>query len=771
MSKVPADLPTDRHRQERYQQLIESLGGSYFETDLTGKLTEFNDFICAFHGRTREELASLSFGDFIPSDQVQGIFDAFQQVYRTGHPSPVLTYDVIRKDGSVLSAESAISLRRDADGRPVGFCGVTMDITKKKRTAKALQESEESHRAILETAPYAITIIRASDWTYVHANNAFCQITGFSIEEVVGRTSGDLGIYKDKADRDRLIRAFQRNGEVDRFEVAFRIKDGRLLDYLLSARSIRFKGEACLLTISSDISEIKATQRALQQSEQSYRTILQTAPYTIVITRLSDTKYVEVNEAYSNRTGYSREETLGRTPYDLNLYERPADRDRLIEILRRSGHVQGMEIRFRNKKGRILESLVSSSPIRYKGEECMLTMTVDINTLKETQRALEESEARFRTIFETAADPIFLNDAQSGRFISVNRAACRHLGYERDDFPKLSLKDVNDPDALDPLTNASGHQSEDAPLFFEATHVRKDGSKAIVEVSSQPMVHQGRRVLLSIVRDVTLRKETEAELARYQKNLEQMVAERTSALEAAQHELVKGEKLAVLGQLTATVSHELRNPLGVIRSSNFYLQRKIKDRNEKTDKHFNRIEDQISICDAIVADLLEYTRGRNASMVTEDPTPWIRQVVEQVREQEEIGIEIQLNERLQPVPHDQEKMRRVIINVLLNAIQAVRARVESDRGEENDYTPIITLSAMRQETDMVFEVTDNGIGMDEETCRRAFEPLFTTRARGTGIGLANVKKIMGEHAGTISLESRPGEGTRIRLSLPYSSEG
>ena len=1019
MSQLPDNNPADKRRREVYQQLLESLGESYFETDLNGKLTEFNEYVCAFHGRTNDELSKLSFRDFTPEDQSQGIFDALQRVFQTGRPSPILIYDVIRKDGTIRTAETVAALRRDKNGQAIGFCGISRDVTEKKKTENALRESEESYRrimelspemilitsvsdgrilvvndvfctnfgyarqealgkttldinmyrypedrsnilyilrkerkverlevqlkdrygsvhdtlmsarllpfnkeecilgvftdiselkatqraleerekhhltileafpysvsitrlsdsrylqvnkgftqrtgytpdevigktslelnifknpdhrdrlreaifrdgrvdgmeitfqgkngrvtetmasarriqfegedcllfistdvgelkrsqrelseseesyrAILDAAPYSIAISRASDWTYVQVNEKFCQRTGYTKEEVIGRTSDQLDLYNDPADRQRFIDSYRLEQQIDKDEFKYKSKDGRILEVMVSARPIKFKGEECLLTISSDIAELKAVQRALKQSEESYRTILRTAPYSIAISRISDGCYLEVNKAFCRRTGYSREEALGRTPFDLNLYKNPSDRERMIQTLRDQGQVEDMEINVRTKDGRRLEGMVSSRPIRYKGEDCMLSMTVDISALKRTQRALEESEKRFRTIFETAADPIFLTDAQSGGFIDVNRAACGHLGYKKEELLKLSLKEIHPPDAPYPLTDILEKSSEYAPLFFETTHMRKDGSAAIVEVSGQLMAHQGQDTLLSIVRDVTRRKKAEAELIQYRQKLERMVAERTQELKTAQDELVKQEKLAVLGQLTATVSHELRNPLGVIRSSNFYLQRRIKERDEKIDKHFNRIEDQIAICDAIVADLLEYTRGRHASIVIEDPTPWIKQVVDQIEEQEGIDISMHLDEQLQPVPHDQEKMRRVIINVLLNAIYAVKARAENGNSVGKDYSPQVALIVSRKGEQLVFEVADNGVGMDDETCRRAFEPLFTTRARGTGIGLANVKKIIEEHSGDIILESRLGEGTRIQIGLPYGS--
>jgi signal transduction histidine kinase len=268
-----------------------------------------------------------------------------------------------------------------------------------------------------------------------------------------------------------------------------------------------------------------------------------------------------------------------------------------------------------------------------------------------------------------------------------------------------------------------------------------------------------------ISRDVTERRRAEKELEEYRKNLEIMVRDRTRELEEAQQELVRKEKLAVLGQLTATVSHELRNPLGVIRSSNFYLQRKVDKADQKLEKHFKRIEEQVDICDSIVGELLEYTRGRHVETVRQELSQWLEPLLDQLFEKETIPLRRGLNGPLL-VHHDQEKLRRVIINLTDNAFQAVRARQEMWKYEDDPYDPEIYIGTRGVEDGVVIEISDNGTGMDSQTLEHALEPLFTTRARGTGLGLANVDKIVKEHSGELNLESEPGRGTRVTVFLP-----
>ncbi len=722
-----------------------------------------NEALCRKTGYARENILGKKTTELNllgPTAAIEGYIEKLRRHGRVKN----MEVELSAKDGRTVEALLSSRIIRIAEQEYI--LSISADITELKRPPRALMENEESYRTILKTAPTPITITRLSDGCYLEVNDAFIQRTGYRREEIIGRTAPELNLYDQIEDRQRLSKLLQQQGYVDDIELRLKDRYGNPLESLVSVRPIRYKGEECLLYISSKIDTLKAVQKTLAEREANYRTILNMAPYTIVITRRSDGVYMEANKAFTLQTGYSLKETLGRTPLDLNIYAAPADRDRLIDILQKKGRVDTMEVPFRAKDGHIIHTLVSLAPIHYQGEDCLIAMTVDINALKETQQALKESESRFRAIFETAADPIFLNDMETGRFMDVNHAACRHLGYEKPEFLNMSLSDIQSSDGIDPLTYLIKNPNRKSGFFFESLHFRKDGTQAVVEVSSQQMIHKNRMVLLSLVRDVTQRKQAESELTRYRKNLEKIVAERTQELKAAQDELVKKEKLAVLGQLTATVSHELRNPLGVIRSSNFFLQRKVPRIDEKTEKHFRRIDDQISICDAIVTDLLEYTRGRQVSVVYQEIAAWLEEIVSIQQEQLDIPLNFHIARPLPKIAYDQEKLRRVIINLLNNAVQAVNNKADESTEQKGGYQPQVTIRACLKGENLMIEVLDNGIGMDQKTLSRAFEPLFTTRARGTGIGLAIVKKIVAEHGGNIDIQSRLGDGTQARLSLP-----
>ncbi len=259
-------------------------------------------------------------------------------------------------------------------------------------------------------------------------------------------------------------------------------------------------------------------------------------------------------------------------------------------------------------------------------------------------------------------------------------------------------------------------------------------------------------------------REREALLAQHAAELEKKVKERTADLETAQEELIKREKLSVLGQLTAVVSHELRNPLGVISFSAFYLSKNIKESDEKIKKHLNRIEEQVGHCDSIIDELLDYTRVKESRLERVDVNSWLENALDSITIPPGLWLLRNLGEGLPGITVDSDKLRRVIINLTENALQAAQARQGSEKSVF--YKPTVNVSTSFSGNQVLIKIEDNGAGMSEDTSRKAFDPLFTTKSKGAGLGLAVVKKIVEEHRGAVELSSKINHGTTVTVSLP-----
>ncbi|NTV58608.1 MAG: PAS domain S-box protein, partial [Deltaproteobacteria bacterium] len=257
----------------------------------------------------------------------------------------------------------------------------------------------------------------------------------------------------------------------------------------------------------------------------------------------------------------------------------------------------------------------------------------DITVRKETDAALQASEERFKSLFKLAPVAIAISDP-NGRFLDMNDSHLKMFGYTKEELlhkPSLEMLLPEDRESVKELAIGVRDGKREA-YAVEKRFLRKDGRFGWGIIRGTAVRDDAGQIVywIGIAEDITELKIVQEELARHRDQLEDLVQERTRELETAQDELLKRERLSVLGQLTATVSHELRNPLGVIRSSAYYLQKKIADPDEKTSGHFRRIDDQVSRCDAIVEDLLEYTRGRHAERRVGDINAWLGGALEQM---------------------------------------------------------------------------------------------------------------------------------------------
>jgi signal transduction histidine kinase/GAF domain-containing protein/DNA-binding NarL/FixJ family response regulator len=424
-----------------------------------------------------------------------------------------------------------------------------------------------------------------------------------------------------------------------------------------------------------------------------------------------------------------------------------------------------------------------------------ISLAMEADERRQAEESLRKSESRYKHLYsmvrlmcDNLADLIWTKDLE-GKFIFANKAFCEKLLNAKNTDEPIGKTDMyfasreKESHPENPDYHTFGKTCTDSDLavleskrpqrFEESGNIKTEF--LVLDVYKAPFWDEKNNIIgiVGCARDVTKEKQleedhrrAEEELAKYRDHLEELVKKRTHDLEAAQEELVKREKLSVLGQLTATVSHEIRNPLGVIRASAYYLQRKSVGKDEKTAKHLNRIEEQVSLCDTIVGDLLEFTRGSRSEIIHGEINPLLEKVLEEIATPEQVALVSEFSPELPMVLFDRDKMRRVVINLVQNAFKAVTLRRYTWNDEQGLYQPLVKVTSSKADNGIRIEVKDNGTGMDHETARRAFEPLFTTWARGTGLGLAIVKKIVEEHGGSVSLDSIPDHGTKVTVIIP-----
>jgi diguanylate cyclase (GGDEF)-like protein/PAS domain S-box-containing protein len=416
-----------------------------------------------------------------------------------------------------------------------------------KHTIEALRMSEEKFSKAFKTSHDSININRLSDGMYLEINDGFTFLTGYSNEDVLGKTSLELNIWDNPQDRSRLVKQLIENKEVKDFEALFRTKDGSVKVALMSANIIEINHEPCILSITRDITERKKTEEALRLSEEKFSKAFRFSPEMIVISSLAEGRLIEVNDAFTLISGYSREEVIGHTPLELDVLACREDYANIKKLLAAGEIIRNMEINLRIKSGEIRQSLFSTERIELDGRECLISVWRDItekkkmeddlhkakeeleasfeeivateeelkqkfDELQRSEEALRISEEKFRELFNNANDAIFLyeilEDGTAGKFLEVNDLACKIMGYGREEFFTMSPRAIEDSrfnQAPDKFL-AGNH------VTAESAHICKDGHIIPVEINSHVFTLSNKRVALAIARDITERKLAEEKL-------------------------------------------------------------------------------------------------------------------------------------------------------------------------------------------------------------------------------------------------------------------
>jgi signal transduction histidine kinase len=248
-------------------------------------------------------------------------------------------------------------------------------------------------------------------------------------------------------------------------------------------------------------------------------------------------------------------------------------------------------------------------------------------------------------------------------------------------------------------------------------------------------------------------------------NLE--LSENIKKLKATQEEMVKAGRMAQLGQLTATVAHELRNPLAAVRTSAFVLDRKIKGKGMGVEQQLQRIDNGVVRCDNIISQLLDFARTRPVQRKLLDLDSWLAKVVEEeaAKLPAVVTIECMLGLGGLVAAIDAERMSRCLINLISNAGEALVGKGDAPFGGA-DFVPKISINSGRTGRGIDISVTDNGPGISAENLLRIKEPLFMTKSFGTGLGLPAVEKILEQHGGGLEIASKPGEGACFTAWFP-----
>ena len=322
-------------------------------------------------------------------------------------------------------------------------------ITDRKRAEEALRESEEKYRSltddVLDNSAVGIFILN-SDFRVVWVNQSLEGYFGLKRDEIIGKDKRQL-IRKRIKDifenpdgfANKVFSTYDDNTYIECFQCHV-LPDGERQERWLEHQSYPIQSGLYAggrIEHYYDVTAMKQAQGTLRESEEKYRTTLRSTPDTVAISCVEDGRFLELNDGFTRMFGYSREEAIGKTVTELDLYLAHTDRDRLVEALSTQEEANELEFTYRRKDGTLFKGMQSARPIRFGDEDCLISVVKDISSLDTAQKALGESEGKYRSLFEQAGDYILMLEVKEdvGLVIAdANEAACEIHGYTREEL-------------------------------------------------------------------------------------------------------------------------------------------------------------------------------------------------------------------------------------------------------------------------------------------------------------------------------------------------
>jgi len=595
---------------------------------------------------------------------------------------------------------------------------------------------------------------------FIYVNQALAELFGYTPGELMGRLGPlDLTHPQDRKAVEEDIRRRLSGGEGGGARHQFRglHKDGSVVWCEAISQVIRYRGRPMIVGTLVDFTARKSMEEELEAKERYYRALFEGANDAIFI--MEGERFVGCNEKTLEIFGcHSKGEILGRSPFDFSPPFQPGgtpseEKGRgLIEAALR-GAPQRFYWKHLRKNGEPFDAEVSLNRVDVGGKVYLQAIVRDITLRKRMEEALRRNKELYQDLVERSGLAIFVV-GKGGRMEYFNQQLCELLGYTSQEMKGLSFIDGVHPEDRDLVLDFferwfSGDPT--APARYECRLVRKSGEVRQVEVDVTPVAGDGGVTAFRVyLRDVTEKKDMEKAL-------------------------YNARKMEAMGRLAGGVAHDFNNMLMVIMGNcDLILQGLVGP--EDLYRKVGAIKDAANRAADLTQQLLAFSKKQileprvlRLNDVVADMESMLRRLIG-----EDVELRVRLDPHLWLVKADPSQMEQVIVNLAVNARDAMpqggcltieTANVELEEGHagvglEMAPGPYVKLT-----------VEDTGLGMDEETRERAFEPFFTTKERGTGLGLATVYGIVKQSGGHIWCHTEPGKGTTFEIYLPRVEDG
>ncbi len=746
---------------------INSFHDIVFQVDKDGIIRYVSSNINNFIGFSPSEMIGKPFAEFIFSEDLPLVLESYERVKkRIIEPSE---YRLITKDGLFRYVLTISKSHYDEQGNFLGLSGIGTDIHEKKLAEIKLKESEEKFKTLANSVLTAIFIIQ--DNILKWANPATVDILEYSVDEIVGKPffafvhPKDLELAKERAE------ARQRGEDVvNRYEARIITKSNKVKWLYFNIATIQFDGRNAILGSAIDVTERKHIENELKTSEEKFYKAFYSSPIPMTINTFNDGVYREVNEAACQTFGYVPQDSVGRSIFELNVF---ADREGMknyIHTLRTNEKVKDFQVTFKTKSGLLKDCIINSDIFVSSGEKLVISSIIDITEIKrsaqiiyeqykELQKVnndliktkeeltarniqLFEEKERFNRVLESINDAVIVTDKKAV-ILLVNNATCNLLNKEYHELIGKDIMTILDLDCKQSVNftfNTIIEILQQKSISNECIlHV--GGVSYNIELYILPLKDQMNNITGTIVvlRDITQKKIIEDHIAR------------TSKLES-------------VGLMAAGIAHDFNNILTSIVGNLSIAKNKIHESSELY-HYINDAEKASFKAKELTQQLLTFAKGGAPVKKVTSLSTMFKDIVTFVLRGSGVESKFIIDDNLYNVEVDEGQISQVIQNIVINAREAMH-----DHGLLKIYAQNVTdddpvKAIIGNGKSIRISIEDNGPGIQNGIIEKIFDPYYTTKPRGTGLGLTVVYSIIKRHGGYIFVDSQPGRGARFDIYL------
>jgi PAS domain S-box-containing protein len=649
------------------------------------------------------------------------------------------------------------------------------EAAERKRVENELRLRSE----IVDNMSEGVLLIRTRDASIVYLNPASEQLFGYAPQELIGKPVSTINAPTDKSPAqvaEEIIQSLNAHG-VWRGEVHNLKKDGTA--FFCSANVSTFEHPqygTVWVAIHQDITARKQVEEAVRASEARFREVLENSLDAAYKRNLQTNAYEYLSPVFERISGFTPQEFVNFPldtvmglihPDDIPEVNRvittalsdPTHNENWVDY--RMKHKVDGEYHWLHDRFSVMRD-AAGQPVALIGS------VSDITARKQIEEELQRSHSRYDALVRQIPVGVFVYRLYADgrtKYEYVSPRFCQLLDVESEAMlcdPRTAQSNVH-PDDLAKLIAANQAAAVSGQAMNVEGRYRIRGETRWMRVDAVPTpLSNGDTLWNGVLTDLTERKQAEDEINQLNATLEQRVTDRTRELRDAQEKLMRQEKLAILGQMAGSVGHELRNPLSVINNAIFYLKLVQPDADAKIKEYLGVIEKQVQISDKIITDLLNFARIKSVDREAVPVPDLVHSTFERFPASANVEVTLDLPAHLPQVFVDPRQMEQVLGNLTTNACQAM---------PEGGRLSVISEQLSVGSNQWVrIAVKDTGVGIPPENMGRLFEPLFTTKTRGIGLGLAVSRKLAEANGGRIEVESKVGVGTTFTVWLPVSGD-